>query len=228
MPKMIGKPHYVGHRERLRGRLLENSLQLADYEALELALGYALPRRDTKPLAKELLSRFGSLREVVFAPQEELARVAGVGPGLIAYFRAWQEILARMSESPARLRPVLDSPEAVAEMAMARLGRQPREEFWLALVDNKNRLISWKQVSRGTVDQAPAYPREILALALEHKASGVILVHNHPGGDPRPSGQDVDLTRRLARTGQELGVRVLDHLIVAEADFYSFQAQGML
>jgi DNA repair protein RadC len=116
----------------------------------------------------------------------------------------------------------------VAEMARSRIGFSEIEEFWLALVDNKNRLIGFERVSTGTVDQTPVYAREILHLALRYRASGVILVHNHPGGDPSPSAQDVALTGRLKETAAELGLRVLDHLVVAEHGFFSFQSHGML
>jgi DNA repair protein RadC len=201
---------------------------LADYEILELLLGYCLPRRDTKPLAKELLDRFGTLRSVLAARPEQLGEINGVGPGLEGYLALLREFWARLHEAPVQERRSLGSPSEVADLAKARLGHLRTEEFWAALVDNKNRLVAWRQVSQGTVDQAPAYPREVLALALQHQASGVILVHNHPGGDPAPSAQDVDLTRRLCRAGQDLGVRVLDHLIVTDSAFFSFQAKGLL
>lgn len=228
MPKVKENPHYYGHRQRLRERLSLEPTHLADYEVLELLLGHALPRRDTKPLAKELLARFGTLSGALGARPEALAEVEGIGPGVIAFFGLLREVWARLHEAPARERACLSSPQDVAKMAMARLGPLAKEEFWLALVDNKNRLIDWRQCGKGTVDQAAVYPREVLALALERQASGMILVHNHPGGDPKPSSQDLDLTRRLVRSGQDLGVRVLDHLIVTETAYFSFQAQGLL
>ncbi len=111
---------------------------------------------------------------------------------------------------------------------MARLGSLEDEEFWVALVDNKNRLVGWEQVSRGTVDQTAVYPREVLALALLRKASGMILVHNHPGSDPKPSRQDVELTKRIVTAAREVEVRILDHLVVTEKSYFSFQSEGML
>jgi DNA repair protein RadC len=225
---MSNHPHYLGHRKRLKERLLSRSDGLHDYEILELMLGYAVPRRDTKPLAKELLARFGTVSGVLSARDEELLRVPGFGKGLAVYWALLREFWARFHTGPLRNRAVLDGPEKVAELARSRIGRSEIEEFWLALVDNKNRLIGFERVSTGTVDQTPVYAREILSMALRYKASGIILVHNHPGGDPAPSSQDVALTGRLQSTARELGLRILDHLVVAENGFFSFQAHGML
>lgn len=228
MPIMTTGLHYHGHRKRLRERLARNSRDLSDYEVLELVLGYVLLRQDTKPLAKDLLKRFGTLRGVFSARSEELRKVPGFGPALEGFWLLWRECQARLKEAPVQERAVLQTPESVAELAMARLGASTTEEFWLALVDNKNRLMAWEQVSRGTVDRTTVYVREVLALALGWSASGVILVHNHPGGDPRPSAQDRELTKRLVRAAVDLGLRILDHVIVAEERYFSFQAQGLL
>lgn len=225
---MSEQPHYIGHRQRLKHRFAQNRSSLADYEVLELVLGYALPRKDTKPLAKDLLHRFGSLKGVFTARVEELREVDGFGPGLEMFWGIWQEFWARLQEAPLRQREILCTPEAVAGMASSRLGHDPVESFWVALVDNKNRLITFSRVSQGTVDQAAVYSREVLALALQWKASGIILVHNHPGGDPTPSVQDKDLTRRIQKAADEVGLRVLDHLVVAEDRYYSFQDRGAL
>jgi DNA repair protein RadC len=225
---MCNHQHFLGHRKRLKDRLRRDSGGLEDYEVLELLLGYAVPRRDTKPLAKELLARFGTISGVLSARDEELGRVPGFGEGLGTYWTLLREFWARYHAGPLRKREVLEGPEKVADLARSRIGRSEIEEFWLALVDNKNRLIGFERVSTGTVDQTPVYAREILHLALRFRASGVILVHNHPGGDPAPSRQDVALTERLRSTAEELGLRVLDHLVVAEDRYYSFQAHGML
>ncbi len=221
-------PHYLGHRQRLRDKLLAEPKALADYELLELLLGQVLPRRDTKPLAKELATRFGGLRGALTAPRESLTEVNGFGESLAAHWALLMEIFARLSEAPVRERQVFSGPEVVVEAARARMGHLAVEEFWVALVDNKNRLIAWERVGRGTVDEIPVYPREVLALAIKHQASGVILAHNHPGGDPTPSVQDRELTRRIVQLGRELGLRVLDHLVVAEAGHFSFQDAGLL
>ncbi len=225
---MSERPHYEGHRRRLRDRLRKEPRELADYELLEVLLGFVLLRRDTKPLAKELLKRFKNLRGVFAAQPEELAGVDGFGPSLEAFWLGLNELKARIDEAPVQSRVVFSSPRVVADLARARLGDKVSEEFWVALVDNKNRLMSWECMSKGTVDQAPVYPREVLALALERKASGIIMVHNHPGGDPRPSTADIELTQRICRSAKDLGVRMLDHLIIAESDYFSFQSQGLL
>lgn len=222
------KPHYHGHRLRLRERLAREPRSLADYEVLELLLARTLPRQDTKPLAKELLARFGTLRGVLYAPDAQLAEIKGFGDALLSSWALYREVWARMNEPSASRREVLDDPDRVAEGAKARFGTKGVEEFWVALVDNRNRVRAWECVSKGTVDQTQVYPREVLALALRHEASGMILVHNHPGGDPSPSDEDIRMTMRIKRVAQEMGVRLLDHLVVAEERHFSFQAQGLL
>ncbi len=222
------RPHYYGHRARLRARMQQDPRSLADYEILELLLGQTILRSDTKPLAKRLLERFGSLRAVMKAPVRELLRVPGFGQALASAWTLQAELAARVAEAPVREHQVLSGPAMVAEGAKARFGSGPVEEFWVALVDNQNRVIAWERVSRGTVDQTAVFPREVLALALSHHASGVILVHNHPGGNLKPSEEDRLLTARINRAAQELGVRILDHLIVTEESHYSFQEHGLL
>ena len=221
-------PHYLGHRQRLREKLFSEPKALADYELLELLLGQVLPRRDTKPLAKALVAHFGSLREVIQAAPEALCAVQGFGEALAGHWALISEVFARLGEAPVRERQVFSGPELVAEAARARIGHLKVEEFWVALVDNKNRLMAWERVGRGTVDETTVYPREVLALALKHQASGVILAHNHPGGDPKPSPADLELTRRINRAAQELGLRVLDHLVVCQGSHFSFQEAGLL
>ena len=222
------RPHYYGHRSRLRARLEQNPGSLADYEILELVLAQTIPRGDTKPLAKTLLGRFGTLRRVMQAPTSELRKVPGFGPALASAWALQTELSARLAEAPVRERQVLSGPAMVAEGAKARFGSGPVEEFWAAFVDNQNRVIAWECISRGTVDQTAVFPREVLALALRHHASGLVLAHNHPGGDLSPSQEDRALTQRIARAAAELGVRVLDHLIVTEESHYSFQENGLL
>ncbi len=222
------RPHYHGHRKRLKERLVENSRALADYEVLELLLSYVNFRRDNKPMAKAMLERFQTIRGVYMARGGEMKDIEGFGPGYEQFWTLLREFWARVNEHPLHKRAVLNCPEVVAGMAQARLGPAEYEEFWVALVDNKNRLVGWEQVSKGTVDQAAVYPREVLALALTRKASGVILVHNHPGSDPKPSIQDVELTKRIKSAASEINLRVLDHIIVTESRFFSFQTEGIL
>ncbi|WP_243358148.1 RadC family protein [Fundidesulfovibrio terrae] len=222
------RPHYLGHRSRLKDRLRQDSRALADYEILELLLGYANPRRDNKPLAKALLAHFGSLRGVYQARETELAAVDGVGEGLTAFWALWREFLARLGEQDVRERVLVDDPGVVADLARERLGNLATEEFWVLLLDGANRVLGWERVSRGTVDQTPVYPREILALALSRQAAGVIMVHNHPGGDPKPSDKDREITRQVSLAAHGLGVRVLDHVIVAGKQYFSFKKARLM
>ena len=164
-------PHYAGHRARLRERLLKDSTALADYEILELLLGYALLRRDTKPLAKELLSRFGSIRGVLDALPAEMQQVGGVGEGVAALRLLLREMMARYAEAPMRERKVLCTPRDVAQMVIPRLSGSPHEELWTATVDAQNRLLTWERLARGTVGMVPCYPRDILERVLQRKAS---------------------------------------------------------
>ena len=219
--------HYHGHRRRLRERLEADPRALSDYELLELLLTHALPRRDTKPMAKELLARFGTLADALHADPERVAEVPGLGDGAASFWRTLRECRARTACRALAAREKFSSPDQVRDMVCARLGHLTKEEFWVILVDNQNRLIRFERVFRGTVDQTAAYPREIIELALRHHASGLILVHNHPGGDPSPSRQDRNLTETIGRLAAELGLRLLDHIIVTGQSYSSFRAQGL-
>lgn len=225
---MKDKPHFHGHRQRLKERLCKDSASMADYEILELLLGQILPRRDTKPLAKELLANFETLGGVFRAPREQLDKIKGIGPGVLTFFTLIREFWTRIDEEPMRSAEILSAPQEVWHAAKARIGTLSREEFWVALVNNRNKVIYWDRMSEGTVDQTAVYPREIVALALRHNASGVVLAHNHPGGDPAPSPEDMGLTMDIAGLCQDMGIRLLDHVIVTEDSFYSFKENGKL
>ena len=222
------QPHYLGHRGRLKDRLRQDSRALADYEILELLLGYANPRRDAKPMAKALLERFGTLRGVYQAQASELSSVEGFGPGMETFWALWREYLARLAEQDARDRVLVDDARVVADLARERLANLDGEEFWVLLLDGANRAMGWERISQGTVDQAPVYPREILALALARRAAGVIMVHNHPGGDPKPSRMDQEITRQVKLAAHGLGVKVLDHVIVAGKEYFSFKKARLM
>lgn len=222
------KPHYIGHRKRLKQRLSRDPAQLQDYEILELLLGYALPRKDTKPLAKAVLQRFPTFKDILAARPKELEAIDGIGPGIISFIKLWSEFWSRAEQSGLSPRSTLDSPDKVVRLARSRLQFKNLEEFWTIFVDNKNRLVDFEKMSEGTVDQAPVFPREILAGALEKRASGIILVHNHPGGDPYPSAHDRELTTKIREISQALGVRILDHVIISENSYFSFQEHGYL
>lgn len=222
------KPHYLGHRKRLREKLVNNSRNLADYELLELLLAQVFARKDTKPLAKAVLARFGSLKNAMMARPEQLAEIDGIGQAVGAQWTLFQELFARIGETSARSGETLSDPVEVAKAAMARIGSKGTEEFWAAFLDSRNRVISWEQVSKGTVNATPVFPREIMATALRLEAASIILAHNHPGGDPTPSHEDVTLTRRIRESADGLDIRVLDHLVVTDSEYFSFNEHGYL
>ena len=216
--------HYHGHRKRLRERLKDSPEKLADYEVLELLLGHVLLRCDTKPIAKQLLERFGTLRAFLDARPEEYLDIPGVGPGVSSFAELLREFMARYAESRVRSREILCSPEVVSAMARQRIGRLAYEEVWVAYVDNRNRLISWEKAAKGSLNNSPIHPRDIMERALALKASGFIVVHNHPGGSSTPSGMDLDFTRQLERASQVLFIRFLDHIIVSDTECFSIMS----
>lgn len=218
---MSGNQHAHGHRKRLRERLLKAGHSLAEYEVLELLLGHVVTRRDTKPLAKELVKRFGSIRGALDARPEELTSVPGFGPALAAYWRLLREMMARYAEAPARKRITLCTPEAVAAFARVRLAGLSHEEFWTAFLDTQNNLIEWEMGARGTVHAVAVFAREIIERALALRASSLILVHNHPGGNASPSGPDIAITNQVREAGKSMSIRVTDHVVVTDGDCYS-------
>ena len=193
----------AGHRERLRARFLKGGADaMPDYELLELALFAALPRKDTKPLAKALLARFGSFAEVIAAPRDRLREIPGVGDAVANQLKIVEAAAARLAQTRVIGRPALSSWSALLDYCMAAMARAPAEEFRVLFLDRKNVLIADEVQARGTVDHTPVYPREIVKRALEHGASAIILVHNHPSGDPTPSKADIEMTREIAHRRQ--------------------------
>jgi len=217
------RPH--GQRERaLAGGLAA----LPDYEVLELQLFRAIPRGDVKPLAKQLLARFGSLAGVLGATVAELTTVRGVGDALALDLKLLHETTLRVAREAVGRRPVISSWSALLAYVKTALAHEAREQFRVLFLDKKNQLIADEVMNRGTVDHAPVYPREVMRRALELSSSAVILVHNHPSGDPTPSGADVDMTRRIVEAGRSLRIAVHDHLVVGRDGVASFKALGLL
>jgi DNA repair protein RadC len=207
--------HYNGHRARLRERLLQaGSEAVADYELVELVLFRAIPRRDVKPLAKALIARFGSFAEAIAAEPARLAEVEGMSQGAIAEFKIVEAGAKRFAKGVARKRLPVGSFSAVVDYCRTAMAFDAREEFRVLFLDRKNGLIADESQGVGTVDQTPVYPREVVRRALELSATAVILVHNHPSGDPTPSTQDVKMTLDIIAVAQPLGVAVHDHIIV--------------
>lgn len=212
---------HLGHRQRLRERFTSAPESLPDYEILELLLGHVLLRRDTKPLAKAMIERFGSMRGILRARPGELEDLPDIGPGVRAFLHLLREFMARVAESPLRRRELFCSSAAVADMARLRLGLLTHEEVWVAYVDNRGWLIRWERAATGTVNSASVYTRNVMERALSLKATGVVLAHNHPAGNPMPSGPDDDLTRRMREAAAPLGIEFIDHIIVTELHCYS-------
>jgi DNA repair protein RadC len=210
-------PHYFGHRERLRDRFREAGADaLSDYELLELLLFRALPRRDVKPLAKTLLEKFGSFAEVIAAPEVRLAEVKGLGDSAITEFKIVQAAASRFLRGAVKKRPVLSSWSSVLDYCRTAQAFAVREEFRVLFLDKRNQLIADETQQVGTVDHTPVYPREVVKRALELSASAIILVHNHPSGDPTPSHADIQMTEQIIAVAKPLGIAVHDHIIVGK------------
>ncbi len=214
-PKKPAAAHFHGHRERLRERLRASGNEaLADYELLELLLFRSIPRADTKPLAKALIDRFGSLAQVLGAPAERLAETAGVGKSIAFDLKLVAAAAQRMTKGAIKGRKVLSSWLQVLDYCRAAMAFEQREQFRILFLDKKNGLIADEVQQQGTVDHTPVYPREVVRRALELSASAIILVHNHPSGDPTPSRADIDMTRTIVDGARALGISVHDHIII--------------
>jgi DNA repair protein RadC len=219
----------AGHRERLRARFLKGGAQaMPDYELLELTLFAAVPRKDTKPLAKALMARFGSFAEVIAAPRGRLMEVAGVGEAVANHLKIVEAAAQRLAQTKVIKRPALSSWAALLDYCTAAMAREPAEQFRVLFLDRKNILIADEVQSRGTIDHTPVYPREIVKRALELSASAVILVHNHPSGDPTPSRADIEMTRDIEKAARALHIAVHDHLVIGRAGHASFKSLGLL
>ncbi|MEM8587304.1 MAG: DNA repair protein RadC [Pseudomonadota bacterium] len=223
------KPHYTGHRDRLRQRFLNAGPDgLADYELLELLLFGAIPRRDVKPLAKQLLTEFGGFAGVLAADPAQLEQRGGLGPSAVVALKAVQAAAERMLRQQVTQRPILGGWEQL--MAYLRLAMQDQstEQVRLLFLDKKNALIADEVMQQGTVDQAPVYPREVVKRVLELGATAIILVHNHPSGDPKPSDADIAMTHQIALALSSVDVVIHDHVIIGRAGQASFRGLGLL
>ena len=226
---VVKAPHYHGHRERLRERFLgAGSEALADYELLELVLFRALPRGDVKPLAKELIERFGSFAEVVSAPPERLAEVKGMGAAAVTELKVVEAAAHRLARGQVHKRTVLSSWSSVLDYCRTAMAFADKEQLRILFLDKRNRLIADEVQQEGTVDHTPVYPREVVKRALELSATAVILVHNHPSGDPTPSQADIAMTKEIVSVAQPLGISVHDHIIVGKDGHASLKALRLI
>lgn len=223
------KPHYHGHRDRLRARFAENGVDaLADYELLELYLFRSILRRDVKPIAKALIAKFGSFAEVIAAPIERLCEVKGVSEKIALDLKILRAAAVKLGQESVLGRPVLSSWSALLDYCRAAMQFEPTEHFRVLFLDRKNRLIADEILGRGTVDRAPVYPREILKRALALESTAIILAHNHPSGDPTPSQSDIDMTKEIVQACKPISVTVHDHLIIGRDNIASFKTLGLM
>ena len=221
-------PHYAGHRDRLRGRFMESGAgALADYELLELILFRAIPRRDVKPLAKQLIKRFGSLADVVSA-EPKLLRQEIDSESVVREMKIIQAAALHLSRSKVLNQPLLSSWSALLEYCHAAMARENTEMFRILFLDHKNVLIADEVQQQGTVDHTPVYPREVMKRAMELSASAIILAHNHPGGDPAPSRADIEMTKQIIEAGKPLKITVHDHIVVGHGKTVSFRQLGLI
>ncbi len=227
--KQKDKPHYSGHRQRLKDRFRNGGVTaVADYELLELLLYSAIPRRDVKPLAKELISHFGSFSEVISAPAERLKDISGIGDNVITALKLVEAAAQMLAQGKIMDKPVLSNWQALVDYCQIQMGHLKKEQFRILFLDRKNRLIADEKQQEGTIDHTPVYPREVIKRALELHATAIILVHNHPSGDPTPSRDDVDMTKRIEEAGRQLGVLLHDHLIISKSGQTSLKTMGLI
>lgn len=224
-----GTPHYHGHRDRLRARFLQvGGDALPDYELLELVLFRLIPRRDVKPIAKELLKRFGTFAEVLAAPSARLMELDGIGENVVTDLKVVEAAARRLVKGDVAKRQVLSSWTSVIDYCRAAMAFMDKEQFRLLFLDKRNGLIADEVQQSGTVDHTPVYPREVVKRALELSASALILVHNHPSGDPTPSPADIKMTREIMEIAKPLGITVHDHIIVGREGHASLKGLKLI
>jgi len=227
-PALKNKPHYSGHRDRLRERFLNAPDSLPDYELLELLLFMAIPRKDVKPIAKALIDKFKDMNGVLNASLNDLQRVEGVSHNSAIAIRTIRQAGLRLLKQDFIGRPVLTSWKRLVDYVQAAMGQEQNEQFRLIFLNKKNEVMADEVQQEGTVDYTPAYPREIMKRALELGATALILVHNHPSGDPTPSQADIDLTKQIIAAALSFEITVHDHLIVSRNSVTSFKSQGLM
>ncbi len=222
-------PYVRDHRNRLRARFRERgATALADYELLELVLFRAIPRRDVKPLAHALLERFGDFNRVISAPVKQISAIKGAGEAVALELKIIEAAAHRLARSRVIDQPVLSGWDQLVDYCHTTMAHRETEQFRVLFLDLKNRLIADEEQAHGTVNHVPVYPREVVKRALELNASALILVHNHPSGDPTPSDADIAMTRQIEKAADALGITLHDHLIIGKACEVSFRADGYL
>lgn len=222
-------PSKAGHRQRLRDRFAKGGTDAVhDYELLELILFRAIPRRDVKDLAKELIGRFGSFSEVIHAPEHLLREVSQVGDAVVFELKLVRAASLQMMREEVIDKPILSSWAQVLDYCRASMGYETREQFRILFLDKKNKLIADEVQGQGTVDHTPVYIREVVKRALELSATALVLVHNHPSGDTKPSRADIDMTRMIETAAKPLGITLHDHIIVGRGAHFSFKSEKLV
>jgi DNA repair protein RadC len=227
-PTLTETPDYAGHRARLRERFLKSRGELADYELIELLLCAAMPRRDVKPIAKALLKRFGSFAGVLNADVQALTEISGMGETAAVSLIAVREAAVRLLQDDVLDKPVLGNWQSLMDYVRAAMAHGKKEQFRILFLNRKNVLIADELQQEGTVDHTPVYPREVIKRALDLGASALILVHNHPSGDPTPSQADIAMTKDLREAADKLDISLHDHIVVSKSGNTSFKTLGLL
>lgn len=220
--------HMTGHRERLRKRFTTSPAAVPDYELLELILFRTIPRRDVKPLAKDLIAAFGSFGAAIHAEPARLKDIKGISDATIADFAILRETSLRLTQAKVMKREVVSSWGELLDYCFASMAHNPIEQFRILFLDRQNVLIADEIQQTGTIDHTPVYPREVVKRALALNASAIILVHNHPSGDPTPSRDDVEMTRQIIDAAKPLGITIHDHLVIGKGKHASFKSLGLI
>lgn len=221
-------PHHIGHRQRLKQRIINSAEHLADYELLELVLFFAIPRKDVKPLAKELMKKFGDFSSLLNSNKDQLLSVKGTNENLYINFIILRELINRTLKQKIINQNIISSWTLLIDYLKTAMGGLQLEQFRVLFLNKKNILLADEVLSQGTIDQATIYPREIVKRALFNEASAIILVHNHPSGVSKPSNTDIDLTNRIVATCASMNIVVHDHVIIAGNEYFSFKSNMLL
>ena len=223
------EPHYKGHRQRLRERFVQGGANaLQDYELLELILFMAIPRKDVKPIAKDLIKQLGGLPEIMAAPLDQLAKVDGISENVAIAIQSVSATAQRMLKQDIQKKPVLNNWTRLMDYCQATMAHETREHFRILFLNKKNEMIADEIQGSGTVDHTPAYPREIMKRALELGSTALILIHNHPSGDPKPSQADVDVTRQIINAAETFSIVIHDHIIISRNGYSSMKNMGLM
>lgn len=223
------KPHYSGHRQRLRERFVSGGASaLQDYELLELLLFMAIPRRDVKPLAKSLLTKFGSLQELMSAPHTAIAQTEGISENVATALKTVFALAERSMKQELMQKPILNNWTRLMDYCTMTMAHEKKEHFRILFLNKKNELIADEIQGSGTIDHTPAYPREIMKRSLEIGATAIILMHNHPSGDPKPSQADIDMTNAIIDAARPFDIKIHDHVIISRNGYTSFKSEGLI